>query len=397
MKILFLATWFPYPPDNGSRIRTYYLIKALAQRHDVYLVSLLQEDSDPENMKYLSDICTVVSLHPSRWFKPGTLKSMLGFLSRRPRSVVDTYDPAVRLAVEKALKEIKPDALIASTLGVVEYVPHKLEIPSILEEHNCEYAVLRRNAKRFDSALKRFRYDAGWKKFAHWEAYICRLFNKVVMVSEGDCKLMLEAAPDLQNLEVVPNGVDTDHYTPARRSPTSTLIYNGAVTFGANLDAVRYFATDIYPLLSERITDVKLRVTGRTNGVDLTGIADCPGIEFAGYVDDIRNVLASSSVCIVPLRQGGGSRLKILESMAAGVPVVSTGVGAEGIDAIDGEHLLIADTPSEFADSVIRILQDRLLADSLASSARKRVEERYSWTALGEQFVDIVESACISC
>lgn len=398
MRILFLATWFPYPPDNGSRIRTYYLLKSLAKRHDVYLVSLFQEDSDPANIEHLRDICTVVSVHPSRWFKPGTLKSALGFFSRRPRSMVDTYDPAVKSAVEKAIKEVNPDVLIASTLGMVEYVPNGMEIPSVLEEHNCEFAVLERNAKSYGSAFKRLRYDIGWRKFARWEADICRSFSKVVMVSEGDRDLMLRAAPDLVNMEVVPNGVDTDHYDPAQRRPEpSTLIYNGAVTYGANLDAVRHYAADIYPLLRDRIDGIKLRVTGRSKGVDLTGIADCSGIEFTGYVNDIRDVLATCSICIVPLRQGGGSRLKILEAMAAGVPVVSTRVGAEGVEAADGEHLLIADTPGDFADCVSQLLSDHTLASSITSSARKLVEDKYSWTALGDRFVDIVESAHISC
>ncbi|MCE5324493.1 glycosyltransferase family 4 protein [bacterium] len=395
MKVLFVAAWFPYPADNGSRIRTYQLIKALSNKHEVYLVSLLQDDSDPVNVKYLSDICNVVSLHPSRWFKPGSFKSMLGYLSSRPRSMVDIYDPAVRSSVGRVLNEIKPDVVIASTLGVVEYVSRPLDIPCILDEHNCEYAVLRRNAANIDGALKRLRYDAGWKKFARWESGVCRSFDSVVMVSDGDCELMLEAAPDLRNLEVVPNGVDTDHYDPANRhSEQSTLIYNGAVTFRANLDAVRYFTSDIYPLLIQSMRDIKLRITGRTTGIDLRGISDCPGIEFTGYVNDIRDVLASSALCVVPLRQGGGSRLKILEAMAAGVPVVSTSIGAEGIDGVDGRHLLLADTPQNFADCILRLLNDESMAAEMAADARKLVEERYSWLALGQSFVDIVESTC---
>ncbi len=124
MKILFLSAWFPFPPDNGARIRTYNLLKALAKRHEVFLISLLQEDSRRENIAALDGVCEVVSLHESGWFAPGSLKSLVGFLSRRPRSVVDMYDPTIRGAVSNAAADIRPDVIVASTLGVVEYVPH---------------------------------------------------------------------------------------------------------------------------------------------------------------------------------------------------------------------------------------------------------------------------------
>jgi hypothetical protein len=157
MKVLYLSTWFPYPPDNGSRIRAYYLLRALAERHEVYLISLLQDDSKRENAAHLESFCKVWSLHESRCFKPGTLKSFPGFFSRRPRFCVDTFDPAIRVAVEEAVEQIAPDVIIASTLGVVEYVPDNPSIPSILDEHNCEYAVVMRAAEERKSAEARMK------------------------------------------------------------------------------------------------------------------------------------------------------------------------------------------------------------------------------------------------
>lgn len=392
MNILFLSTWFPFPPDNGARIRVYNLIKALAAKHKVYLLSLLQEDSKRENVSRLADICEVVSLHESRWFKPGTLKSLAGFLSSRPRSFVDTFDPAVSQAVVDAIDRVRPDVLIASTLGVVDYVPKGLGIPCILEQHNCEYAILKRNAESCPSAIRRWRYLLGWKKFARWEAAVCRRFDCVTMVSKLDKEHLRAIAPDLVNVAVVPNGVDTDYYNVGSRDQERfTLLYNGALTYGANLDAVRFFASKIYPVLTKSLPETKLRVTGRTDGVDLSGIKDCPGIELTGYIDDMRDILRRTAVCLVPLRQGGGSRLKILEAMAAGVPVVATSVGAEGIDVISGEHVLIADDPSGIAACIERLLTDTDLARKLSANARKLVEERYSWGAIGSDFVDLVE------
>jgi len=392
MKVLYLSTWFPYPPDNGSRIRAYHLLRALAERHEVHLISLLQDDSKRENAAHLESFCKVWSLHESRWFKPGTLKSFLGFFSRRPRFCVDTFDPAIKAAVADAVERIAPDVIVASTLGVVEYVPDNPKVPSVLDEHNCEYAVVKRAAGERTGALTRFRYDLGWKKFARWEAEMCRRFDAVAMVSEQDMESLLCAGPDLRNLQIIPNGVDVQQFDPGSRSPEpNALIYNGALTYGPNLGAARYYAFEVYPILKERLPDVRLRITGRTTGVDLRGVEDCPGIELTGYVADIRDVLYKSAACIVPLRHGGGSRLKILEAMAAGVPVVSTSKGAEGMGHVAGEHLLVADGPRDFASAVERVLTDPGLAARLAASARKLVEERYGWKKIGESFADVVE------
>lgn len=393
MRVLFVSAWFPYPPDNGSRIRVYNLIKALSRRHEVHLVSLLQSDSTPENAEKMREVCQVVSLHESRWFSPDGARSLKGFLSSRPRSAVCTYDVTVRDAVRSAVDRLSPDVIVASTLGVVEYVSRNSAIPMVLEEHNCEYAVLRRAAARAPDALKRIRYGLGWRKFARWEARMCGIFDSVVMVSEDDRRMLLETAPGLPDVQVVPNGVDTGHYNPGLWDPERmTLLYNGALTYGANLDAVKHYANVIYPQLQSRLPKVRLLVTGRTDGVDLTGIEDCSGITLTGYVQDIRDVLKKSAMCIVPLREGGGSRLKILEAMAAGVPVVSTSMGAEGINAVPGEHLLIADTPELFADSVARLLKDPAYAQSIRSAARLLVEQYYSWETIGAQFADVVDS-----
>lgn len=393
MKILFLSTWFPYPPNNGARLRVYNLMKALAKRHDVFLVSLLQEDSKREDAVKLNDICTVVSLHKSRWFNPRTVKSFLGFFSSRPRSNVDTYDPAVKSAVQKAIDRVKPDVIVVSTLNVVEYVLDNLNnIPSVLIDHNCEYAVLKRNAESVSGVLKSWRYELGWKKFARWEARICQKFTAVVMVSAEDRQQMLESAPHLANIHVIPNGADVDHFDPTLWSPVrDRLVYNGALTYSANLDAVEYFATSIYPLLKLKEPNARLMVTGRTDGVDLRVVNNCPGVELTGYVDDIRDVLYKSAACVVPLRKGGGMRHKIPEAMAAGVPVVSTSMGAEGLDCVHDEHVLIADTPHTFAAAVERVLADADLAHRLRQNARELIEKRYSWPVIGELFVSLVE------
>jgi glycosyltransferase involved in cell wall biosynthesis len=367
-------------------------MKALAKNHDVFLVSLLQEDSKREDAGKLDDICEVVSLHESRWFKPYTLKSFLGYFSNRPRSIVDTYNPSIREAVKRAIDQVDPDAIVVSTLDVVEYMLNLSNKPSILIDHNCEFAVLKRNSEYISGGIKRWRHEVGWKKFARWETTVCSKFSAVVVVSEEDKQQLLGFAPHLSNINVIPNGVDVDHFNPTDWSPEmDKLVYHGALTYGANLDGVIYYTSSIYPLLRSNYPDIKLRVTGRTDGVDLRVVEDWSGIELTGYVEDIREVLYKSAACVIPLRQGGGMRHKIPEAMAAGVPVVSTSMGAEGLDCIHGEHLLIADTPHEFAAAVGQLLTNGDLTHYLRENARKLMVECYSWAAIGESFVNLVE------
>jgi glycosyltransferase involved in cell wall biosynthesis len=391
MKILFLSYWFPYPTNNGSRIRIYNFIKALAKHHDVFLISMLQGDSTPADAAKLEDMCEVVSLHQAKPFNPRTLKSVFGLFSSRPRSIVDTYDPEVKTAVQEAIDQVNPDVIVVSTLDVVQYVPNHLGVPSVLIDHNCEFAVLRRNMEFVSGPLKRWRYELGWKKFARWEAKVLQRFSAVVMPSDEDRQNMLAFAPHLTNIQVIPNGADADYFDPTRWAPVKDrLMYNGALTYSANLDAIEYYASEIYPLLRLKRPDAKLMVTGRNQGVNTQTIDDCPGIQLTGYVDDIRDVLYKSAACAIPLRKGGGMRLKIPEAMAAGVPVVSTSMGAEGLDCTHGEHLLIADTPQEFAIAIEQVLTDTGLSHRLRQNARELIERRYSWQVLGEMFVSLV-------
>lgn len=392
MKVLFVSAWWPFPPDNGSRIRVFNLMKALSARHEVYLISLLQEDSDPASAQAFPGVCEVVCTQKARVPARGSLKSFAGLLSTRPRDYLLMFDPAMKRAVGNRVREIRPDVVVMSTLGVAEYAPFSAGVPILLEQHNCEFALLRRAESQVTGRLRRLRHRLMCHKARAWELGLCRRFDAVALVSQDDLRHLSRAAPDLRELSVVPNGVDTEHYDPGTWAPgKDALLYNGALTYGANLDAVRYFAAEILPLLRQERPSVVLRVTGRTTDVDLSGISDNDGVLLTGYVDDIRTVLAKSAVCVVPLREGGGTRLKILEAMAAGVPVVSTSVGAEGIEAVDGRHLLLADSPADFAGAVARLLDEPGLADSLRVEARRLVEEYYSWNVIGERFAEIVE------
>jgi glycosyltransferase involved in cell wall biosynthesis len=191
---------------------------------------------------------------------------------------------------------------------------------------------------------------------------------------------------------MVPNGVDTRHNRLGIAAPEpNTLVYSGAITYHPNYDAVEYFLRAIFPLVNLEEGEAILRVTGGTGHTKVEPLARYGHVEFTGHLADIRPTVAGSWASVVPLRIGGGTRLKILESMALGTPVVSTSKGVEGLDVVPEQHLLIADSPGEFATQTVRLLRDPGLRDSLSTHARQHMEEQYDWTEIGRKFTDVVE------
>jgi glycosyltransferase involved in cell wall biosynthesis len=191
----------------------------------------------------------------------------------------------------------------------------------------------------------------------------------------------------------VPNGVDCARNRPGLvpRRPNA-LVYNGSLTYSANYDAMRWFLAEVYPRIKAEVPGVTLTITGSTRGVDLASLALDDTVRLSGLVDDVRIPVAEASTCIVPIRQGGGTRLKILEAMALGTPVVATRKGAEGLDVTGGEHLLLADAPEEFARQTVELLGNPALRHVLTANARRLMEDRYDWEAIGQPFVDLVEA-----
>jgi polysaccharide biosynthesis protein PslH len=393
MNILFLATWFPYPSDNGSKLRVYHLLRALGKANAVTLLSFAFDTAQPAAPDGLTNWCRqiqVVTLNPFAANQAGPLRT---FMSARP--VASRPIPAMRSAVAAALCARAFDAVIASTEMTADYV---LQAPpgtvKILEEHN---AMTRWMHERYASAagpVQRARCWASWQKRRRYEARAYRRFDLVTMVSEADRTATL-AATGAQGprVEVVPNGVDCRRNRPGLAQPQPlALVYNGALTYSANYDAMRWFLAAIYPRIRAQLPEVSLTITGATHGVDLGGLALDESVRLTGFVEDVRLPVAEASVCVTPIRQGGGTRLKILEAMALGTPVVATRKAAEGLAVVDGEHLLLADDPQRFADQTVTMLRDAALRARLAANARRLVESRYDWEQIGRRFVELVKT-----
>jgi glycosyltransferase involved in cell wall biosynthesis len=396
VRVLFLSAWFPYPADNGSKLRAYHLLRALGQEHEVTLVSFAFATARPEQPGDLRSLCAdiqVVPVDPFAANRAGTLRT---FLSARP--IVSRPIPAMSHLVSGVLRRNAYGAVIASTEMMADYaLQAPPRVPRVLEEHNSMTRWMRERYEGTSHPLKRLRSWASWRKRHRYEMRYYPRFDLVTMVSEADRATTLETVGQQETrIEVVPNGVDCAHNLPGlARSEPEALIYSGALTYSANYHAMRWFLAEIFSRIRAECPGTTLTITGSTRGVDLNRLGLDNSVRLTGFLDDVRLAVARAQVAVAPILWGGGTRLKILEAMALGTPVVATSKAAEGLDVTHGLDILIANEPAEFADQVVRLLRDPNLRDVLARNGRALVEERYDWQAIGQRFVDLVEKVAL--
>ena len=391
MRILFLSRWLPYPPDNGSKIRIHNILRQLSRRHEVALLAFRDsaERADDGVLRALRENCRSVQVLPYRSFSPSSPKALLGLLSTTPRSLVDTHSKEMAAAVSDEFGRNGSDVVVASQLAMAPYALMLPEVPALLEELELSALLDRVRQSRWP---RRLRSALTWLKLSAYLRRVLPRFDACTVVSERERANLQRVVPAYSKVHIVPNALDLTRYEgdfgPAR---PRTLVYPGALTYDANYDAVRYFLESIYPTVVDAVPDALFQVTGGNAGVDLSRLARQRGVLFTGHVADVRPVLAQSWATVVPLRRGGGTRLKILESMALGTPVVSTPKGAEGLEVTDGEDILIADGPKEFAARVVDLLLSPDLRDRLAAGGRRLVSSAYDWNVVGQTFCALVE------
>jgi glycosyltransferase involved in cell wall biosynthesis len=385
MKVLFLSSWFPYPPDNGSRIRIFNLIKQLSKEHDIALLCFSREGEVTEDrLRVMRRYCFMVQAVPLPRFRPGSFSSIVGFFSACPRSFVDTYSRRMQALVERVSKEENFSVVIASQFDVAPYAARLEGVPMIFEE--VELTSLREQYTNQSRISRRLRYGLTWWKTRRFAAYLLRQFDGCTVASPQERANVLDIVPNFRAVGVVPNGVDLDRYEGDFGTPEpGALVFPGALTYSANFDAMKFFLQEVFPLIKSRRPDITLRITGKTSGVPVDCLALDENVILTGYLDDVRPTVAQSWACVVPLCLGGGTRLKILEAMALGTPVVSTSKGAEGLEVTPGKDILIADEPTALTDAVLCLVGDPALRVELAANGQRLVRERYGWEQIGEK------------
>jgi polysaccharide biosynthesis protein PslH len=383
MRVLVVSSWFPYPPANGAQLRAYHLIREMAERHAITLLSFAEAhqaaDGDLAHLRAMCESVTVVRGHP---FKHGRLR-LGGLFSPMPRALVQTYSEEMQARVETALAG--HDVAVGLEVGSALYLRHGTRLARVFEEAEITWL---RNHPGGDHVRRRARRALTWVKYRRYIRDLVANFDRTTVVSDVEREAMIGIGCDRGRLRVVPNGTVRANLARPPTPRARTLVYPGAVTYSANYDAVHRFVADVWPVIRRVRPDVAFLVTGSTRGVDLQSL-QADGVTFTGHVDDVRDVIAGSAACVVPLRQGGGTRLKIIEAMALGTPVVSTSKGAEGLEVTPGQDILVADRPADLAQQILRLLDDPALANRLAANGRRLVERCYTWDTIGAQ-LDVV-------
>jgi polysaccharide biosynthesis protein PslH len=397
MKILFISTWFPYPPDQGSKIRAYHLLRALAERNETILLSFQDTRIESAWLEHLKKLCPRIEIVARNPFSAGQAKRAMGWLSLRPSSVFATYSHEMAEKAIAIASEWHPDTIVALTFVAAPYALMGKDIlahPALVVDVDYLMApILREAFQRSQGSLIRARRWLAWWKFRRYENWLYSQFDLSLTVTEHDKQEMLQLLDGRpQEVVVVANGVDTIYNQPGGVKPEpDTLVFNGALTYSANYEAMGFFLGRVFPSVQEHVPGVRLRITGKTDGVALDRLPMNEHVSLTGYLEDIRPTIAASWACVVPLLTGGGTRLKILEAMALGTPVISTRKGAEGLDATDGQHLLIADTPDRFAELTVRLLRESELRATLSSNARRLVQDKYEWAEIRRHVCGLVE------
>ena len=392
MRILWLKADLLLPLDKGGKLRTWHLMRHLHQRHEITYVAFADPLESAAHVAGMNEVADRVVTIP----RSEAPKRSLAFYAGAATRVFDPLPYAVgkyrsreyRSAVSRLLGTQTFDLVVCDFLPPAVNLSWPLPCASVLFTHNVEADIWRRHAETRTGSPAHVLYAMQHRRMLRFEEASLRRFDGVLAVSDADKNTFSWLYQDATRrpIRVIPTGVDTEFFTPGPTSAESrSLVFTGSMDWLPNEDAMLYFCRDILPLIRSEEPGVTLDIVGRAPTRAVRRLGEQPGIRVTGRVDDVRPHVRDAAAYIVPLRIGGGTRLKIFEAMAMGKAIVSTTVGAEGLPVTDGEHLLLADEPQRFAKAVVRLVRDAGRRRALESAARALVVDRYDWSAAGQE------------
>lgn len=386
MHVLFLSTRSPWPLNGGHPLRTYHLLREAAKRHRVSFLTFVQHEEEWEGLAVLEEFCDSVTALPvpSDRSRAALAASLMRNVASSLPFVAEKYDSAeMRAAIARVAEHAPVDLLHLDMLPLSVYNGAAGNPPTVLVDHNVEYILLERRAKTQRGAAKAF-WAAQAARLKRFEAAAVRAATRTIAVSDVDAEILRGLVPGAE-VRVVPNGVDGAFFQPGDEPDDSdNLVFVGAMTHYPNVDSVKHFVEDIWPRVRAARPAARLTVVGAHPPAAIRGYNGRDGVEVAGQVPDIRPYVQKAAVYVVPLRVGGGTRLKILDAMAMGKAIVSTPVGCEGLEVSDGENIAVAASPEDFAHRTLALMDDAAARAAMGQAARRTVLDRYGWSRLGD-------------
>jgi sugar transferase (PEP-CTERM/EpsH1 system associated) len=387
MKILFV-TPPPYLPNMLHRIRSFDLIKILAKKHEVHLLAVITKKKVPKEFAEIKKLCK--SFHVIQIPLLQAIYNCLRY-PLLPSEVAYCYSGEAKKAVQKIILEQQIELLYVKRLRSAIFVPPVL-IPTVLDTTDAMSAFYSRLTSHYPLPIKLF-YRLESLRYKQFEKNIAKKIDHWIVCSPID-KAYLESAKSEAKIHIVPNAVDTKYFSPQKSvSKKRSLLFLGLMDKAVNIDAASFFTRDILPIVRQKIPDISLFIVGPRPHHSIQKLANEKGIFVTGYVEGIQKIFQEAFVSICPIRIGAGTRNKVLQAWACGVPVVSTTIGAEGLLSRDGENILIADTPRQFAKKIILLFENKRLYAKLAKNGRKTVEKNYSFHAINKKLEYVVQYA----
>lgn len=384
MRILLLTQLLPYPPDSGAKIRCLNVLKHLSANHKVTLLAFTREEPNKEALRELNRYCVqlhVIKLNRSRmsdivfWAASLFGATPFSILRDRRRDMVS--------AIRSAAAGVPFDVIHIDQLNMAQYGWMAEAKARVLDQHNVvsELYCQIYGIKKWWNPFRYVLMMEFWK-MRRYEAYICRKVDAVIVMTDKDKELILELTDSQANVELVPICVDTNRTPLTLDYNSNKILFVGTLHYAPNIDGLMWFCREVLPLIQRKICDAELIIVGSGSPKKIAGLDGKSHVQILGYVDDIDTVARSCVLTVVPLQVGSGMRVKILNSLAMGLPVVSTSVGCEGINTMSGQAIMVADEPDIFAEKVVGLLSDRKLGLQMAENGRAMVKAKNDWSVV---------------
>ncbi len=397
MKLLFLAHRIPYPPNKGDKIRSFHELQAFLKRgHEVHLLAFADDLNDLNYQVDLARMCASVEIVPLRGAWAGA-RALANLATKRPLSLGYFASRKMRRLIDRAVSGNDFDAVFVYSSTMAQYVPSELASRAVVDMVDVDSEKWREYAGRANPLMSRI-YSLEWERLREYEYEIVKRFANTILTTRREVALLdrLDEFTRRARLRVITNGVDLDYFHPVSQTPDAIsprLVFIGAMDYFANAEGARYFAEEVFPIIRSRESRAKLSIVGANPTAEVKKLARHPGVNVTGFVPDVRPYLRGATVCVVPLRIARGVQNKVLEAMAAGKAVIASPEAVAGLRVEDGEHLMIAGSPEDFAGAALEVIRNASLRESMERRARHFVETEHDWNPLLQKLIELVEAA----
>ncbi|MCX5680466.1 MAG: TIGR03087 family PEP-CTERM/XrtA system glycosyltransferase [Candidatus Omnitrophica bacterium] len=391
MNILFITHRVPYPPNKGEKIRAFYFIRHLSEKHRIFLYSLCDDKNDLKYREELKKYCVGVNLyciHPLS----ARINALMRLFTRYPVTFGYFWSARMKRDIRKKVNEKEIDLVFASSSSTAQYaldIDLKPKIIDFIDMDSDKWAVFAKTSIPPFSSV----YALESNRIRKWEKSINEIFTSSIVTTEDERKKLEAVDPrGKEKTHVIANGIDLDYFIPQVKEPAyKNLIFTGQMDYLPNIDAVKYFYKDILPLIRRKVPDIRFFIVGRNPSLSIKN--SCGEAVVTGEVNDIRPYLTEAAVFVAPLRISFGIPNKVLQAMALGIPVVATSQILRAIRAVPERDILIGDTPEEFARKVIELLGDKVKRDAISKNATKYIKDNHNWKKNLSILDNIVETA----